>query len=76
MLVKYGYSLSGYPYKNELNDMLKNKRLLVVGGTGRDVGKTEFVCKLMGKISEYRPVYALKVSAIFPDEELYHGHSR
>jgi hypothetical protein len=59
--------------KNELNDMLKNKQLLVVGGTGRDVGKTEFVCQLIGKISEIRPVYALKVSAIFPDEELYHG---
>lgn len=56
-----------------MKDMLKNKQLLVVGGTGRDVGKTEFVCQLIGKISEYRQVYALKVSAIFPDEELYHG---
>ena len=53
--------------------MFKNERLLVVGGTGRDVGKTEFVCKLIAKISEHRPVYALKVSAIFPDEELYRG---
>lgn len=53
--------------------MLKNKQLLVVGGTGRNVGKTEFVCRLIAKISEDRLVYALKVSAIFPDEELYHG---
>lgn len=57
----------------ELNDMPKNKQLLVVGGTGRDVGKTEFVCKLIEKIAANRPVFALKVSAIFPDEELYHG---
>lgn len=58
---------------NELSDMLKNKQLLVVGGTGRDVGKTEFICQLVSKISAIKPVYALKVSAIYPDEELYHG---
>lgn len=53
--------------------MKNNKRLLVVGGTGRDVGKTEFVCQLIQKVSVTHQVYALKVSAIFPDEELFHG---
>lgn len=48
-------------------------RLLTVGGTGRHVGKTEFICRLIQKISAQQPVYAIKVSAIFPDEELYHG---
>jgi hypothetical protein len=48
-------------------------RLPRVGGTGRHVGKTEFICRLIQKISAQRPVYAIKVSAIFPDEELYHG---
>lgn len=52
---------------------MKIKRLLVVGGTGRDVGKTEFICRLISKTSENVPVYALKVSAIYPDEELFHG---
>ncbi len=53
--------------------MTKCKQLIIVGGTGRNVGKTEFVCKLIEKIASQMPVYALKVSAIFPDEELFHG---
>lgn len=53
--------------------MIKYKQLLVVGGTSRDVGKTEFICQLIRRISAFFPVYALKVSAIYPDEELYHG---
>lgn len=48
-------------------------QLLTVGGTARHVGKTEFICGLIKKISAERPVYAIKVSAIFPEEELYHG---
>lgn len=53
--------------------MKNNKRLLIVGGTGRDVGKTEFLCQLIQRVSRNHQVYALKVSAIFPDEELFHG---
>ena len=56
-----------------INCMKNNKRLLVVGGTGRDVGKTEFLCQLIQKVSVTHQVYALKVSAIFPDEDLFHG---
>lgn len=50
-----------------------NKRLLIVGGAGRNVGKTEFVCRLIQKFSAQSEIYGLKVSSIFPDEELYHG---
>jgi hypothetical protein len=53
--------------------MFENKCLIVVGGTGRNVGKTEFVCQLIERISDQFPVYALKVSAIFPDEKIFHG---
>lgn len=53
--------------------MLKHKQLLIVGGAGREVGKTEFICRLITKISSQHPVYALKVSAVYPGEELYHG---
>lgn len=59
--------------KQNLKTPTACNRLLTVGGTGRHVGKTEFICRLIKKISAQRPVYALKVSAIFPDEELYHG---
>jgi hypothetical protein len=52
----------------------KDTTLLIVGGTGRNVGKTEFVCGLIKKIASIQDIYALKVSAIFPDEEIYHGN--
>lgn len=50
-----------------------NSTLLIIGGTGRNVGKTEFVCRLIAQIALDHSVYALKVSSIFPDEEMYHG---
>ena len=53
--------------------MTANKRLLVVGGTGRNVGKTEFVCRLIERIARVRLIYALKVSSVYPDEERFHG---
>ncbi|MDJ0622182.1 MAG: hypothetical protein QNJ17_04400 [Desulfocapsaceae bacterium] len=53
--------------------MLTDNQLLIVGGTTRNVGKTEFVCRLIEKISHDFSVYGLKVSAIFPDEGIYHG---
>ncbi|MFT5702192.1 MAG: hypothetical protein ACI8ZB_005103 [Desulforhopalus sp.] len=53
--------------------MIKYKKLIVIGGTGRNVGKTEFVCTLIEKFSSQLPIYALKVSAIFSDEEIFHG---
>jgi hypothetical protein len=54
-------------------DMLQDNTLLIVGGTARNVGKTELVCRIIKKISADIRVYALKVSAIFPDEGIYHG---
>ncbi len=53
--------------------MHKDERLLVVGGAGRNVGKTEFVCRLIAKFATNRDIYGLKVSTIFPDEALFHG---
>ena len=47
--------------------------LLIVAGAGRNVGKTEFICRLIEKMSQQTDIYALKVSAIHPDEAIYHG---
>ena len=47
--------------------------LLIVAGAGRNVGKTEFACRLIEQWSRHREIYALKVSAIYPDEDIYHG---
>ena len=53
--------------------MEKLRNLLVVGGTGRNVGKTECICRIIARTCCHATVYALKVSAIYPDEEMYHG---
>lgn len=47
--------------------------LVIVAGSGRNVGKTEFVCGLIRNVSSKFPVYGLKVSAVYPDEWIYHG---
>lgn len=52
---------------------MKMANLIIVAGTGRNVGKTECVCRLISKISQQTEVYGLKVSAIYPDEGIHHG---
>lgn len=56
-----------------MNSIQRDDALIVIGGAGRNVGKTEFSCRLIEKVSGDHEVYGLKVSAIFPDELLYHG---
>jgi hypothetical protein len=47
--------------------------LLIVAGAGRNVGKTEFVCRLIAQLAGRKEIYGLKVSAVHPDEAIYHG---
>ena len=49
------------------------KNLIIVAGVGRNVGKTELACRLIRKFSARTDVYGLKVSAIHPDEGIFHG---
>jgi hypothetical protein len=49
------------------------KNLIIVAGAGRNVGKTELACRLIRKFSTRTDIYALKVSAIHPDEGIFHG---
>lgn len=53
--------------------MKSESKLLIVGGAGRNVGKTEFVCQMIRKVSSTSEIFALKVSAIFPEEQNDHG---
>lgn len=54
--------------------MICDNYLLIVSGTGRNVGKTELVCRLIAKFSAQTDIFGLKVSAILPDEQLFHGN--
>jgi len=49
------------------------KNLVVVAGSGRNAGKTELTCRLISRFCARTDIYGLKVSAIHPDEGIYHG---
>ena len=44
------------------------KNLLIVGGTGRNTGKTELVCILISKMSRQRRIYGAKTTEIAPEK--------
>lgn len=57
--------------------MIHDTNMVIVGGAGRNVGKTEFVCRLIQKFSGAMDIFGLKVSSIYPDEQIFHGdHSQ
>ncbi len=47
---------------------------IIVGGTGRNIGKTTLVEKLVGKFGLQASVTALKISNIKPENSRFHGH--
>lgn len=50
--------------------------LLLVGGTGRNIGKTTFVERLVGKLNSELSLITLKTSMLLPGEEYLHGKHR
>lgn len=46
--------------------------MILVAGTGRNVGKTTFVCRLIEHISSIRPIIAIKVSPHIHDNDVSH----
>lgn len=48
--------------------------LIIVGGTGRNSGKTSFVCGLIEKFRDELCITGLKVSSIYANEMAFHGY--
>ncbi len=48
---------------------------IIVGGTGRDIGKTTLVEKLVEKFGLRMPLTAVKISNIKPESRGFHGHN-
>lgn len=40
------------------------QNMLMVGSSGRNLGKTEFICQLIKDISQYQPVTAIKITVV------------
>ena len=53
--------------------MYRNQNLILIGGSGRNVGKTSFACLLIEELSKKGKVIAIKISNIKPDDNSFHG---
>ena len=49
------------------------KNMLIIGGASRDVGKTEFLCRLVRRLGGDRELVTLKISGINPGNDPDHG---
>jgi hypothetical protein len=58
----------------ENNYLPVDKNLLIIGGSGRNVGKTTLALTIINKISKETKVLGLKVSTHKHGEELFHGN--
>jgi hypothetical protein len=50
------------------------KNILLVAGTGRNIGKTTLACQLISHFSMKNEIIGLKITSIYPDENGYHGN--
>jgi hypothetical protein len=48
--------------------------MLMIGGSGRNVGKTTLICAIMRKFASATQIIGLKVTSIRPGEKDFHGH--
>ncbi len=48
--------------------------MLMIGGSGRNVGKTTLICAILRKFASANSIIGLKVTGIRPGEEDSHGH--
>lgn len=55
------------------NNIPVDKNLLIIGGSGRNVGKTTLATSIINKISATTPTIGLKVSTFKKGNEQYHG---
>jgi hypothetical protein len=54
--------------------MNQHDNLIIIGGTGRNIGKTTLMEKIIKRFAREVPVTALKIANIKPGEEAFHGH--
>jgi molybdopterin-guanine dinucleotide biosynthesis protein len=47
--------------------------VLIVAGTGRNIGKTTLACQLIAHFSKQKEIFGLKITSIYPDEDAFHG---
>ncbi len=52
--------------------MIQFKNLLAIGATNRNLGKTEFICRILERFAKHE-IIAIKIKSIYPDDKKFHG---
>lgn len=60
-------SIKSFGYEKQEKQMFQRNNILIIGSTGRNNGKTEFACRLIGNLSEKREVIGVKITTIKED---------
>ncbi|OQY03533.1 MAG: hypothetical protein B6I20_04790 [Bacteroidetes bacterium 4572_117] len=56
--------------------MLKQTKMLMIGGATRNVGKTTFSCSLIKEFSKNNIIIGLKIKTLYKDDSFFHGKDR
>ena len=54
--------------------MLSIPNMVLIGGNSRNSGKTTMACNIISKLSAAHEIVGLKVTAIRPGEDQFHGN--
>ncbi len=54
--------------------MMRFENMILIGGTGRNTGKTTLAERIIEKLSKKVPVTAIKIANIKPENKQFHGH--
>lgn len=52
--------------------MLFLPQAIAIGATNRNCGKTTYICGLLSRFKEHKPI-AIKIKTVYPDDSKWHG---
>jgi len=63
-------------YAYMVQNMIKQNKILLIGGATRNVGKTTFTCSIIKNMSKQHNIIGLKIKTIYEDDNFFHGKDR
>jgi len=57
-----------------MSQIISMPSMLMIGGSGRNIGKTTLICAIISKLASSVPIIGLKVTSIRPGEADSHGN--
>lgn len=54
--------------------MIRQNKIIIIGGATRNVGKTTFSCALIESLAAKHHIIALKIKTLYQGDDFFHGH--